>query len=325
MKISVIVPVYKVEKYIGKCIQSLLDQTYSNFEALIVDDGSPDQSITIAKELVGNDPRFIFLEKENGGLSSARNYGLDHATGDYIYFLDSDDYIASDTLQLSLDTLIQSNADVVVFGWKAITPEGEILIKFMPDIDAYNEKNDLLLTQRTIDVAVWNKIFRRDIFCKIRFKEGIISEDIDLTYRLIFGRKIILLEKYLYFYVQSPNSISRSHDSIKYQHSFLTISEGMLFFLKQKGLTESHYIEWQRFYLSLLFFGQINRCIRYSENYPNIVKELNNTLDCSLLNLRTIVKLFGVFSKENVAYTLLKVSPKLYGKFYSFLYIKRKR
>ena len=84
--VSIIIPVYKVEKYIEKCMQSLLDQTYDNFEALVVDDGSPDSSITLAKELVGNDSRFIFFEKENGGQGSARNLGLDHAKGEYIAF-----------------------------------------------------------------------------------------------------------------------------------------------------------------------------------------------------------------------------------------------
>ena len=93
---SVIVPVYNVEKYIEKCIQSLLDQTYHKFEALIIDDGSVDRSIEIAKQLVKDDPRFLFFKKENGGLSSARNCGLDHATGDYIALLDSDHYCAND-------------------------------------------------------------------------------------------------------------------------------------------------------------------------------------------------------------------------------------
>src|SRR5690554_6473129 len=100
--ISVVVPVYKVEDHIEKCIRSLLSQTYTNFEALIVDDGSPDRSIEIAKRIVADDPRFVFFTQENKGLGPARNTALDNAKGAYIAFLDSDDYYEDDYLDVML-------------------------------------------------------------------------------------------------------------------------------------------------------------------------------------------------------------------------------
>ena len=119
--ISIIIPVYKVEAYIEKCMRSLLEQTYTNFEVLVVDDGSPDSSIKLAKSVVADDPRFLFFEKENGGIGTARNLGLDNAKGDFITFLDSDDSYTPDMLyivneELSDDTSI----DVLAFGMNEI-------------------------------------------------------------------------------------------------------------------------------------------------------------------------------------------------------------
>ena len=126
-KISIIIPVYKVEPYIEKCMQSLLDQTYTNFEALIVDDGSPDQSINLAKNIVGNDKRFIFLQKKNGGVPSARNYGLDQATGNYIAFLDSDDYFSPNFLKHMLNAILDSKADISICDINIVNNNGKAL------------------------------------------------------------------------------------------------------------------------------------------------------------------------------------------------------
>ena len=144
--VSVIIPVYKVEKYIERCMQSLLDQTYKSFEALIVDDGSPDISIELAKSIVGNDPRFIFLEKENGGQGTARNLGLDHAKGDYIAFLDSDDSYTPDMLEVVISELRKdSSIDILSFGTNRVDEQGLFLSKAAGNNSIVSTDDDVLL------------------------------------------------------------------------------------------------------------------------------------------------------------------------------------
>lgn len=211
MKISVIVPVYKVEQYIGKCIQSLLDQTYTNFEALIVDDGSPDHSIEIAKKMAGEDPRFIFLEKENGGVSSARNYGLDHAMGDYIAFLDPDDWYENNFLSLMMNQAINLSADIVICNINFVTSEGAIQYVLTEDAIAYYEKKDWLLYKHTIYGYIWNKLYKKSTCIQnMSFDEEIQTyEDMAFTFRVLYNKKIISCDHALYNYVQRVGAITK--------------------------------------------------------------------------------------------------------------------
>ena len=115
MKVSVIVPVYNVEKYIEKCLLSIQNQTFTDFECLVINDGTKDKSIEVAKKVVGNDPRFRFFDKENGGLSDARNFGIEKASGEYLCFIDSDDYIHEELLELTYMMGKEYDSDIVCF------------------------------------------------------------------------------------------------------------------------------------------------------------------------------------------------------------------
>src|SRR5690554_5663219 len=148
--VSVIVPVYNVEDFIESCIQSLLNQTYKNFEALIVDDGSPDDSIKLAKSVVGDDARFIFFEKENGGQGTARNLAIDHAKGEYIAFLDSDDYYDKEYLDLMIDQLEIEGADVCLCNINYVCMSGNVVNVYRNNLDGYVRNNDDLMAYRYI-------------------------------------------------------------------------------------------------------------------------------------------------------------------------------
>ena len=114
-KISIIIPMYGVEKYLRRCLDSVLNQTFTDWQAICVDDGSPDKSGEIAEEYAERDERFIVLHKENGGLSDARNYGMPHATGEYIMYLDSDDFIHPQTMEIAWNLAQRNNSDIVSF------------------------------------------------------------------------------------------------------------------------------------------------------------------------------------------------------------------
>lgn len=148
--ISIIIPVYGVEKYIKKCLESVLLQTFTDFECLVIDDGSTDNSINIAKEAVAKDPRFIFLNKKNGGVASARNYGIKHAKGKYIAFIDSDDYVEPDFLLLPLTTIEAEDSDICMFSINYVAEDGTHFKTQHNNLKKYYEENDFLISKNTL-------------------------------------------------------------------------------------------------------------------------------------------------------------------------------
>lgn len=194
--ISIIIPVYNVNKYIEKCIVSLLAQTHDNFEAILIDDGSPDNSIEIAKSIIKGDPRFIFLSKENGGQGSARNMGIDLAKGEYITFLDSDDYIEPTFLQDMHAQLISTNADICVCNINVVNDNGNIIKSINNNPEAYMKKNDFLLCSDTISSFMWDKLFKKETFLNMRFSPDIRTyEDSHFVFRLLYGKKSHLYKR----------------------------------------------------------------------------------------------------------------------------------
>lgn len=198
--ISIVVPVYNVEAYIEHCIQNILSQTYRNLEVIIVNDGSPDNSIKIAKELTKDDPRFIYIDKENGGQSDARNAGLDIATGDYIFFCDPDDFIFEKSIENLYYASVLTNADIVVgsfcrfdegmFYFYPVQKE-ELLhpVSSKEAIMGMDDEEDYTLLRYS---AVWGKLFKKHLFNTIRFPKGKYAEDQFIMWRLYLASKVIV-------------------------------------------------------------------------------------------------------------------------------------
>lgn len=211
MKFSIIVPVYNVEKYISKCLKSILNQSLEDFECLIIDDGSEDNSIEIANDLIKNDARFTIYHKENGGLSDARNYGLDLAIGEYVCFVDSDDYIHKDMLKETYYVAKENGSDITTFdlyyeyddGHKELTKGGNKPISY------YEEDKDLLFIVHSAN----NKIFRRVFLQDKRFVYGMSYEDLaSIPIWLAQANNVTYVNKALYYYMQRGTSISHSYD-----------------------------------------------------------------------------------------------------------------
>ena len=210
-KISIIVPVYKVEAYLKKCVESIVNQTYQNIEVILVDDGSPDQCGHICDFYAKIDSRIRVIHKQNGGLSSARNAGISMSTGDYLLFVDSDDWISPRLCENAIQDLEESGADVVIYGFSRIDENEKILencVAFEPKDITSKEAVESLITLK-IDNYAWNKIYKKELFEGIRFPEGRLWEDIGTTYKVLLkSKKIHISNRILYYYLVRNGSIT---------------------------------------------------------------------------------------------------------------------
>lgn len=242
--VSVIVPVYNVEKYLVRCVDSILKQSYNNLQIILVDDGSNDKSALICDEYTKKDTRILVIHKNNGGLSEARNVGIDNAKGDYICFIDSDDFVRETYVKDLLSIILEYNADIAVClfekgnsdRFKDIIDENQPNIIVLNNIEALNKLYDEVLNVSMI--VVWNKLYSKNLFNKIRFPIGKIHEDEFTMPKLLFeADKIVIINKKDYYYFQSPNSIMRSEFKINRLDALEAFEERINLFNK-KGLNE---------------------------------------------------------------------------------------
>lgn len=234
-KISIIIPIYNVEKYLPACVESILQQTYKNLEVILVDDGSPDRCPAICDELAQKDDRIRVIHQKNKGLSGARNTGIDNAQGDYLIFVDSDDTVEQ-TLVEELYTYAEKwNCAIVACGRNYIFEDGQIVCKIAHDeskVYGFEEAMQEMNSFRLFDMSAWAKIYRKELFEDIRFPEGKLSEDYYIMYKLFDKAKTIgYVAKPLYNYLQRQSSISRNK---KINHDFADAAKKQMEFLDEK-------------------------------------------------------------------------------------------
>jgi glycosyltransferase involved in cell wall biosynthesis len=235
VKLSIIVPVYNVELYLSKCLDSIINQTFADFELILVNDGSTDTSRDICCNYLQKDSRVILLDKENGGLSSARNLGLAIAKGLYVAFVDSDDWIDLSMYDSMINALEDINADIVISGHKVVNIDNTI-----DEINTINESvlykgedaTKLILKDEQIFSFAWDKIYKKALFNNVTYPNGRIYEDIATTYKL-FHKAITVyhINKAFYYYVRREGSIcqEKGKEVIRTQHNFLSFYERYLF------------------------------------------------------------------------------------------------
>ena len=209
--ISVIVPVHNVEPYIQKCLDSIINQTYRDLEILIIDDGSTDGSGKICDEYKDADDRIIVFHTENRGLGAARNLGLDNATGEWIGFVDSDDWIETDMYETLLKTAKEYGADAVECGYRKVYKKSSEIDFFQTGIIPESKALDALL-EGEISGLVWNKIYKKMLFMGVRFPEGRDFEDISTSYKLIQNSRVAGVKQSFYNYTQRCSGISQCHN-----------------------------------------------------------------------------------------------------------------
>ena len=258
-KVSLIIPVYNVEEYIVKCLCSTVNQSLQDMELIFVNDGSPDNSekyITEYQEIYPN--RTIkYLKKENGGLSDARNYGMQYATGEYIAFLDSDDYVELETYDYLYEKAKEGDYDMVEcnFYWKY--PNN----KLKKDIgEIYNNKKEALEKAR---VVAWNKLYKRELVMNsgVLFPKGVQYEDVEFFYKILPKlNKIGFVEKPLVYYMQRENSISNTQNE-KTRDIFVVL-DNVIQYYKEQGIYEEYKEELEYVYTRLLLCSSLKRMAR---------------------------------------------------------------
>lgn len=211
--ISIIVPVYKVEEYLDECVQSLINQTSSNLEILLIDDGSPDRCPQMCDEWAHKDSRILVIHKPNGGLSSARNAGLDAANGEYVTFVDSDDELPINAIELFSEPLKKKRVDIIVGKYKFVGQKRDLPLAIEDGTFLDNDQIISSYTMRKWDVTACNKVYKLDFLRSnnLKFKEKLIHEDVLWTFQIAcLAHSLYVVNKETYIYKIRDNSIVTS-------------------------------------------------------------------------------------------------------------------
>ena len=293
-KVSIIIPIYKVEKYIRKCIDSVLKQTYNNIEIILVDDGSPDNCPSICDEYAKKDNRIKIIHKKNGGLSDARNYGLDIATGNWITFIDSDDYVTEDYVETLLN-LSEINYDIGVILPQYVY-EGKINKKnqekksksiILKSVDAL----EMMLYQKEFDTSAWGKIYKKELFENVRFPKGKLYEDISTIYiTFLKSKNVVYYNKKKYMYLQRKDSIMGQKFKVK-DMDYITQAEKMLNDIKKisnENLTNSAICRYVNANYSILL--KIKRNKKFKKERNEILSNINKFKKQVLFNKNVRLK-----------------------------------
>lgn len=218
-KISVIVPVYKVESYLERCIDSILVQDYTNFELILVNDGSPDRSGQICEDYLKRDPRVRVIHKPNGGLSDARNVGIEASQGEYVTFIDSDDWVTENYLSRLYSALVKNNVDISVTNYVTFNQDDFCLYYHVTDKDVFERVysiQDWIFQENNIEYnlfivynTAWGKLYRKRLFQHVRYPFGRTGEDDYTTYKLYLQSSgIAYINESHYYYTRRNDSIT---------------------------------------------------------------------------------------------------------------------
>ncbi|MFK9089948.1 glycosyltransferase family 2 protein [Bacillus salipaludis] len=235
-KISVVVPIFKVEKYLNRCVDSIINQTYSNLEIILVDDGSPDACGMIAEEYATSDNRIKVVHKKNGGLSDARNFGIQYVTGEYILFVDSDDWLEKTMIEKMINISLSYNADVVQSAFyyayeDYLLFDNRYYQKDDPPIvlDNISLMTELVVNERVKNFA-WGKLYKTEIIRDISFKKGVLFEDVFWAHNVMHRvNSYVIINEPLCYYFQRSDSIVSTYTTrnldiimgLKERHCFI--------------------------------------------------------------------------------------------------------
>jgi len=307
-KISIIVPVYNKGKYLDKCISSIVNQSYENIEIILINDGSTDESLDICNVWKQNDSRIIVLDQENNGVSAARNRGIDYSSGDYIAFIDGDDWIDRNYISYLLYLCNTNECDVSQVRYRYVENENEINLS--------NEKDNVVKisfyelfssSNRLYRAIVCGKLFAKYLFDEYRFPVGRIYEDEEAAFYLTYKAKnIALSNRQLYYYRMTDNSIMRN-DNTRVNFDFVYLHERIINYLEKVNDYKVLLIERKEFCIRLM----MNYC---SLNYEKAAKDDKQNL------LRQFKKQFNLIDnwnkvslKETCALKLFSLFPDLFA------------
>ena len=302
--VSVIVPIYNVETYLKGCLDSLLNQTDGNFEAILVDDGSTDLSGSIADDYAKKDKRFKVIHQSNKGLSGARNAGLKVAKGKYVFFLDSDDYVHPDFLNLMGQVAQNEDADMVVCKLQHTDKfyhkieSGLKLSKIK--IKRYDRPMDAYLTQRELPSNVCVKLHKRSVLKEMSFKEGIYFEDaLFTTIEMTKVKSLVFLDAPLYYYYSNPQSIMRSSFTLEKVESYVTVIREIYAYIK----------EYEPAYLSKVKREVLNKRVKMCMNQA--IRKQRSVYQSQMLFVAMAEKFAALYREGCISMDGLKVHQKM--------------
>ncbi len=236
--ISIIIPVYKVEKEISRCLNSIINQTYAKLEIILVDDGSPDKSGLLCDEFANADDRIKVLHIDNGGAARARNVGLAVATGEYIGFVDSDDYIDRNMYEIMMKAIEETGADISAVGIirEDETSGSKSVIRTPNHQTLYSDEETLreILRSRYVGSSVWSKLYKKECWEKVKFPEGQINEDTKIIFELHKGRTLVHTATPAYHYMVRENSVT---STLSLQDLQITMNNATSFIEKAKSFS----------------------------------------------------------------------------------------
>lgn len=294
--VSVIVPVYKVERYIENCLNSLIAQTFQNWEAILVDDGSPDRSGAICEEYAARDCRFKVFHKKNGGQSSARNLAMNYVQGGYVFYLDSDDYLHPETLRLLVDLAIANDAGIVQCNFIRGSETSFPSVEMSEVLNIYD--NHSVFTQFVAKIIPCGKLYKRDVIGDIRFPEGIINEDDFTTWKYYYNAaKIVVSNLPFYYYTVNPNSTMANQQRKPNLNYFNAYRERISFFQKsgEKDLEAISRVQWMKSLVMLYSNKQLTDKER--REVKSLFKENYHSPYLKAIKVPTNLRMvFGVFS-----------------------------
>ena len=318
--ISIIVPVYKVEKYLKRCVDSILSQTYTDFECILVDDGSPDKCGYICDEYAEKDQRIRVIHKKNGGLSDARNVGIDAASGEYLSFIDSDDWIHPKMLEILYDGITHNDVLMSICAYKR-TDDYETFNKIKEyrftvrdGMDFLARANSFPRATYSTAIVAWNKLYHKSLFKDIRYPYGRIHEDEFTTYKLLYkSGDIAYCDEMLYCYFRNNEGIMKSKYTTKRMDVLAAWEERNRFFKKHKL---KKYYEWC--ILGLLYgyvenYNKMKGGAEYKKHARIIKRKIRYTL--------IYILLFSRIKGNKIDISIYRLAfPNMVGIYYFFKY-----
>ena len=282
--ISVIVPAYNVEKYLARCVDSILDQTYEKLEVILVDDGSPDNCGAICDDYAAKDSRVKVIHKENGGLSSARNAGLEAATGEYIAFVDSDDWLEQDAYEHLMKVMERHHAPLVCGGRYDVDGRtGETTVGLCPEREERISAEELagrIFLWDGCDSSACDKLYHRSLLEHFRYPEGKVCEDVPVTYKIALSAQLAAMsDKPFYYYYHRPGSISKASAITEKSFHFSQHTEVILPYIRENHPAiepQARYLRVRSLSHILLLLEQSETEMRrkFSAEYRHARKEL---------------------------------------------------
>lgn len=311
--ISIIVPIYNVEKYLKRCIDSILNQTFKEFELILINDGSTDNCGKICDTYKSKDKRIRVIHQKNAGLSSARNVGLYLAKGKYIAFVDSDDYINKNMYEILYSNLIKTDSDISICNFEYIYDNISCRINQSIDNCEYFTFNNIealnkLYSENNISIVVaWNKLYKKGLFENLRYTEGRIHEDEFIIHELLYkSKRIVYTNVKLYYYLKRQGSITQCDFNLKKLDAVYAFKERVEFF-REKKLIELQFKAQQTYIYS--FFSNYYKAKIKLDNCNEELIKLKNDYN---RNLIFVLRNPYFIWKQKVLFILFFINPKFY-------------